>query len=69
MSKHLLVSKPKSTFLSEQMQLSIDCIKEAGGQVKDVVCDGNRNNQAYFKNCNSEATRTISHRRWHVPVV
>ena len=55
-SKLLPVSKLNSTFLFEQMQLSIDCIKEAGGQVKAVVCDGNKNNQAYFKQCAPEAT-------------
>ena len=49
LSKILPVSRLNSTFLHEQVQLSIDCIEQAGGRVKAVICDGNRNNQALFK--------------------
>ena len=31
------------------MQVSVDAITQAGGCVKALVCDGNRNNQAFFK--------------------
>ena len=60
-SKLIPVSKLNATFLYEQMRLSIDCIEQAGGHVKAVICDGNRNNQAYFKKCAvSDATPYIT---------
>lgn len=49
LSKIIPVSRLNATFLQEQIQLSLDAIQEAGGQVKAVICDGNRNNQALFK--------------------
>jgi hypothetical protein len=49
LSKILPISRLKSTFLHEQVQLSIDYIEQAGGQVNAVICDGNRINQALFK--------------------
>ena len=49
LSKILPISRLTSAFLRDQVQLSISCIEQAGGQVKAVICDGNRNNQALFK--------------------
>ena len=49
LSKILPISRLNSSFLHEQIQLSLDAITEAGGCVKAIICDGNRNNQAFFK--------------------
>ncbi|XP_076437845.1 uncharacterized protein LOC143277020 [Babylonia areolata] len=49
LSKILPVSKLNSQFLHDQVQLCLEAINCAGGNVKAVICDGNRNNQALFK--------------------
>lgn len=49
LSKILPISRLNSTFLREQVQLSLEAIGRGGGQVKAIICDGNRNNQAFFK--------------------
>ena len=54
LSKILPISKLNSVFLHDQVQFSIDCIQQAGGRVSAVICDGNRNNQALFKQCAGE---------------
>ncbi|GFO35672.1 transposable element p transposase [Plakobranchus ocellatus] len=36
-------------FLHEQIQLSLAAIEQAGGHIKAIICDGNRNNQAFFQ--------------------
>ena len=38
-----------SQFLFEQIGIAIQSIKESSGQVKAIICDGNRINQAFFK--------------------
>jgi hypothetical protein len=43
------ISKLSSNFLFEQINSSIKLIKSSSGDVKVVICDGNRVNQAFFK--------------------
>ena len=47
-SKMLLTAKLNSSFLYEQIRLTIDAINQSSGIVKAVICDGNRNNQAFL---------------------
>lgn len=49
LSRILPLSRLNAAFLQEQVQLTLDAIKQGGGQVKAVICDGNRTNQAFFK--------------------
>ena len=42
-------AKLNSPFLYEQIRLTIDAINQSLGIVKAVICDGNRNNQAFFR--------------------
>lgn len=49
LSKILPISRLTSQFLHEQVGLSLEAIEQAGGRVKAIICDGNRNNQALFK--------------------
>ena len=48
-SKMLPIAKLNSLFLYEQIRLTIDAINYSSGIVKAVICDGNRNNQAFLK--------------------
>lgn len=47
LSKILPIAKLNSSFLHDQVQLSLEAIGRAGGHVKAIICDGN--NQAFFK--------------------
>ncbi|GFO33316.1 transposable element p transposase [Plakobranchus ocellatus] len=47
--KILPILRLKTSFLHEQIQLSLAAIEQAGGRVKAIICDGNRNNQAFFQ--------------------
>ena len=47
-SKMLPIAKLNSPFLYEQIRLTIDAINQSS-IVKTVICDGNRNNQAFFR--------------------
>ena len=49
LSKIIPISRLTSQFLHEQVGLSLEAIEQAGGSVKAIICDGNRNNQALFK--------------------
>ena len=49
LSNIMPVSKLNSGFLRREVDLSIQNINEAGGNVKAVICDGNRINQAFIK--------------------
>lgn len=49
LSKILPTSRLNSSFLNDQIQLSLAAIERAGGHVKAIICDGNRNNQAFFQ--------------------
>ena len=46
-SKMWPIAKLNSPFLYEQIRLTIDAINQSSGIVKAVICDGNRNNQAF----------------------
>ena len=46
-SKMLPIAKLNSPFFYEQIRLTIDAINQSSGIVKAVICDGNRNNQAF----------------------
>ena len=48
-SKMLPIAKLNAPFLYEKIRLTIDAINQSSGIVKAVICDGNRNNQAFFK--------------------
>lgn len=48
-SKVQPIAKLTLYFLKEEVDGSIDNIHKAGGTVKAVICDGNRNNQSLFK--------------------
>ena len=48
-SKMLPIAKSNSPFLYEQIRLTIDAINQSSGIVKAVICDGNRNNQTFFR--------------------
>ena len=48
-SKMLPIAKLNSPFLYEQIRLTIDVISQSLGIVKAVICDSNRNNQAFFR--------------------
>ena len=47
--KMIPISKLNSNFLFEQINSTLRLIKESSGDVKVVICDGNRVNQAFFK--------------------
>ena len=47
-SKMLPIAKLNSPFLYEQIRLTNDAINQSS-LVKTVICDGNRNNQAFFR--------------------
>ena len=47
-SKMLPIAKLNSPFLYEQIRLTIDDINQSSDIVKAVICDGNRNNQAFL---------------------
>ena len=49
-SKMIPIRKLNSQFLFEQIGITIQSIKESSGQVKAIICDGNRINQAFFGN-------------------
>ena len=48
-SKMIPISKLNSKFLFEQIDFTFQSIKESTGQVKAIICNGNRINQAFFK--------------------
>lgn len=54
LTKILPIACLNSAFLHEQVRLCMKCIQKAGGQVKALICDGNRNNQALFKLLNAD---------------
>ena len=47
--KMLPVAKMDAAFVYQQVKETIELIREAGGEVKSVICDGNRTNQKFFK--------------------
>ena len=49
LSKMLPIAKLTSKFLFNQIVETCEAISTAGGNVKVIVCDGNRVNQAFFK--------------------
>ena len=49
LSKMLPVSKLTSQFLIGQVTATTQAISSGGGQVKAIICDGNRTNQSFFK--------------------
>ena len=51
-SKMIPISKLDSTFLFNHIKVSLDNIEASGGKVKAIICDNNRNNQAFFKKIN-----------------
>ena len=53
LSKMLPISKLNSNFLLEQIDVTNQAILSAGGEVKVIICDGNRTNQAFFKKFNT----------------
>ena len=48
-SRMIPISKLSSTFLFDQIKISLESIELSGGHVKAIICDNNRNNQAFFK--------------------
>ena len=48
-SKMLPIAKLNLSFLCEQIKLTIDTINQSSVIVKAVICDGNGNNQAFFR--------------------
>ena len=48
-SKMLPIAKLNLSFLCEQITLTIDTINQSSVIVKAVICDGNGNNQAFFR--------------------
>ena len=49
LSKILPISRLTSKFLSEQIDATHQVIASSGGEIKAIICDGNRTNQAFFK--------------------
>ena len=47
--KMLPVAKMAASFLYQQVQDTLEMIREAGGDIESVICDGNRTNQKFFK--------------------
>ena len=47
--KMLPVAKMDASFVYQQVEETIKMIREAGGDVKSVIVDGNRTNQKFFK--------------------
>ena len=47
-SKMLPIAKLNSPFLYEQIRMTTDDINQSSDIVKAVICDGNRNNQAFL---------------------
>ena len=48
-SKMLPIAKLSMPFIYEQMRPKIDAINQSLGVVKAIICNGNRNNQAFFR--------------------
>ena len=48
-SKVLPIAKLNLSFLCEQIRLTIDTINQSSVIVKAAICDGNGNNQAFFR--------------------
>ena len=48
------IAKLNSLFLYEQIKLTNDAVSQSLGIVKAVICDGNRNNQAFFRLLDTE---------------
>ena len=49
-TKLIPLSKLISTFLFEQIKLTVRVITSVPAEVKAIICDGNRVNQAFFFN-------------------
>ena len=45
----LPIAKLDLPFIYKQMRLKIDAINQSLGVVKAIICNGNRNNQAFFR--------------------
>ena len=58
--KMLPVKELDAAFLYQQNELILESIKRAGGTVKAIICDGNRVNQAFFKEFNTNTSSP-----WH----
>ena len=43
------VPKLQANFLFQQINYVTECVKAAGVEVKAIICDGNRVNQAFFR--------------------
>ena len=48
-SRMIPISKLSSVFLFDQIKISLESIELSEGHVKAIICDNNRNNQAFFK--------------------
>lgn len=48
-NKMIPVTKLNSNFLYEMISENVELIEHAGCQVQAIICDGNRTNQAFFK--------------------
>ena len=48
--KLIPISKLTSAFLFKQTELTVQAITSIPADVKAIICDGNRVNQAFFKN-------------------
>lgn len=59
LSKMLPISRLTSKFLSEQIDVTHQAISLSGGDVKAIICDGNRTNQAFFK-----LYKTVANKPW-----
>ena len=46
--KMIPVSKLNADFLQQQLRKSTEAIREVGGDVQAVICDGNRTNLSFF---------------------
>ena len=57
--KMLPVSKLRSQFLIDQVTATTQAIPSGGGQVKAIICDGNRIIQSFFSNVTKRYQKSL----------
>ena len=58
-TKLIPISKLTSAFLFEQIELTVQAITSVAADVKAIICDGNRVNQAFLKIISYTSWKTL----------
>ena len=64
--KMMPISKLRSDFLFEQINLTNQKFDSVSANVKAIICDGNCVNQAFFLNVHIHSGKTMVNSRWKV---